>query len=98
MAALTPSLTAIVSPSLLESLTVHPPSHFSLGMETFTDSYLKSMEANFPAEDVDKLRAQQTTDSISLCLPIYPEHMHFKRPPPTRDRATTQEAENASRC
>ena len=29
------------------------------------------MEANFPAEDVDKLGAQQ---SISLCLPIYSEH------------------------
>lgn len=42
-------------------------------MEEFTDSYLKSMEANFPAKEVD---AQPTTatDSISLRLPIYPEH------------------------
>lgn len=69
MAALTPSPAIVVSSSLL---TVHStPSRLSLGMEEFTNSYLKSMEANFPAEDVDKLSAQQ---SILLCLPIYSEH------------------------
>ena len=39
---------AVVSPSLLQNLTIHPASsRFSLGMEEFTDEFFKAMEANF---------------------------------------------------
>ena len=69
----------VVSPSLLENLTVYPTSNlFSLGMEEFTESYLKSIEENLPTESVEETSTHQTTsadDSISsLCLPVYPEH------------------------
>ena len=42
-----PAFFPVVSPSLLESITVHPTRpEFSLGMEEWTDSYLKSLERN----------------------------------------------------
>ena len=45
-----PAFFPVVSPSLLESITVHPTRpEFSLGMEEWTDSYLKSLERNLSA-------------------------------------------------
>ena len=56
---------AVVSPSLLENLTIHPTSsRFSLGMEEFTDEYMKAMEANFLHND-NKLGAQHDNASTS---------------------------------
>ena len=86
MAAVTPTDTIVVSLSLLESVTIHRTSNlFSLGMEEFTESYLKSLEERVSAESVEKSEEEpnmqptstgNTDDSTSLRLPtaVYPEH------------------------
>ena len=85
MAAVTPTDTVVVSLSLLESVTIHRTSNlFSLGMEEYTESYLKSLEERLPAESVEESKEEPNTqptstgstdDSTSLRSPIvYTEH------------------------
>ena len=57
---------AVVSPSLLENVTIKPTSsRFSLGMEEFIDEYMNTMEANFHRGD-NKLGALRDNASTSL--------------------------------
>ena len=49
-----PAVRVAISPSLFESVTIHPTSPcFSLGMEEWTDSYLKSLEDQLSVQNTD---------------------------------------------
>ena len=66
MAAVTPAIMdrLVVSPSLLKNVSIHPTSNrFSLGMEEFTESYLKSLEENSSTDSGE----QTITDFGSNC-------------------------------
>ena len=61
-----PAFFPVVSPSLLESITVHPTRpEFSLGMEEWTDLYLKSLERNLSAVS-SRLNAHSSPPRSSL--------------------------------
>ena len=76
MAAVTPAIMdrLVVSPSLLKNVSIHPTSNrFSLGMEEFTESYLKSLEENSSTDSGEQTISYDLSsdDSVSvLHLPI----------------------------
>ena len=75
MAAVTPAIMdrLVVSPSLLKNVSIHPTSNrFSLGMEEFTESYLKSLEENLSTDSGEQTISSDlgSDDSVSLHLPI----------------------------
>ena len=63
---LSPTVRVAVSPSLFESVTIHPIlPHFSLGMEEWTDSHLKSLEDKLSVQNTD-FSLNQSTLSLEL--------------------------------
>ena len=64
-----PAVRVVISPSLFESVTVHPTSpRFSLGMEEWTDSYLKSLEDQFSMQDTELSLNQQSSSSLGASV------------------------------
>ena len=62
----TPTVRLVVSPLLLESVSIHPMSpRFGLGMEEWTDSYLKSLEDKLSVQNTD-FSLNQRTSSLEL--------------------------------
>ena len=63
---LTPTVRLAVSPLLLESITIHPIlPRFGLGMEEWTDSYLKSLEVKLSVQNT-YISLNQRTWSLEL--------------------------------
>ena len=72
-----PTVRVVASPSLFGSITIHPMLPcFSLGMEEWTDLYLKSLEDRFSMQDTEFSLNQWSSSSLGaginlLHLPTY---------------------------
>ncbi len=82
----TPTVRVAVSPSLFESVTIHPTSpHFSLGMEEWTESSLKSLEDKFQNIEADLSLDQRALSSKpELGAPLNSLRLHTSEHPPKR--------------
>ena len=92
----------IISPSLLENVTIHPVSpRLSLGMEEWTDCHLKSLENQYSTLNVDKRNDTRTRARLMSNASLHPTygqpfehapkqpHPDYLQPPPTKKRFQT---------
>ena len=97
----------VVSPSLLQGITIHPTSaRFSLGMEEWTDSYLKQLEKENPTLKFDTATPSLGVFERERDISLHPlnraasseratkqPHPQRLEPPPKKQRFSTLSSE-----